>query len=161
MNSISPRFRLQEGRKTFINRLSLITGQRHINLLVSACHKINCSDSRLMASMKTRAGRLISPPYQQQPLVNSKGSACGKGLKCIIYALVDLIETENVMFHSTAPLISRQSPTNVVAQLQPPHSPHPPLDFYLVRQIRQRGRLSSLPDWAHRGAKEAEVQHYL
>lgn len=97
-------------------------------------HHIKCSDSRLTAVMRSRT-ELISVSYQQQPHVNSKGSLCSKILKCIIYALVDLIETENVMFHSSTLLISRQSPTNVVALLQAPSAPRP----RLVGQIRQRG----------------------
>lgn len=68
-----------------------------------------------MTSMKIHAVGLISVWYQQQPPVNSKDFSHSKDLKCIIYALVDLIETENVMFHSSASLISTQLPTDVVA----------------------------------------------
>lgn len=68
-----------------------------------------------MTPMKVHAVGLISVRYQQQPPVNSKGFSHSKDLKCIIYALVDLIETENVMFHSSASLISTQLPTDVVA----------------------------------------------
>lgn len=73
-----------------------------------------------MTSMKIHAVGLISVRYQQQPLLNSKGFSHSKDLKCIIYALVDLIETENVMFHSSASLISTQLPTDVVALSQAP-----------------------------------------
>lgn len=38
--------------------------------------------------------------------------------QCIMYALVELIETENVMFHSNALLIGRFSLTRLVRQLQ-------------------------------------------
>ncbi len=115
-------------------------------------HQIKCPDSRLTALMNSRA-ELISVSYQQQPHVNSKGSSCSKVLKCIIYALVDLIETENVMFHSSTLLISRQSPTNVVALLQAPSAPRP----RLVGQIRQRGE-ALISTWLNLH-KEAEVQH--
>ncbi len=113
---------------------------------------IKCSDSRLTALMNSRA-ELISVSYQQQPHVNSKGSSCSKVSKCIIYALVDLIETENVMFHSSTLLMSRQSPTNVVALLQAPSAPGP----RLVGQIRQRGE-ALISTWLNLH-KEAEVQH--
>lgn len=102
-------FNSKNGRPTF-----------HADVLI--CHHIKCSESRLTALMNSRT-ELISVSYQQQPHVNSKGSSRSKVLKCIIYALVDLIETENVMFHSSTFLISRQSPTNVVALLQAPSAP--------------------------------------
>lgn len=104
----------------FVNHRILNASWRRINLLVSAWHKINCSDSRLMTSVKMHAVRLISVPYQQQPSVNSKGFSHSKDLKCIIYALVDLIETENVMFHSSASLITTQLLTDVVALSEGP-----------------------------------------
>lgn len=116
-------------------------------------HHIKCSDSRRLTALMNSRAELISVSYQQQPHVNSKGSSCSKVLKCIIYALVDLIETENVMFHSSTLLISRQSPTNVVALLQAPSAPRP----RLVGQIRQRGE-ALISTWLNLH-KEAEVQH--
>lgn len=106
-------FHFKDGRSTFLLRVCI---WRRI------CHHIKCSESRLTVLMNSRT-ELISVSYQQQPHVNSKGYLCSKVLKCIIYALVDLIETENVMFHSSSLLISRQSPTNVVALLQAPSAP--------------------------------------
>jgi len=69
-------------------------------------------NSQISSALLTNAA---SFPHMSSSVHHSEGT---KPPPCIMYALIDLIETENVMFHSGALLIGWLSVTRLVRQLE-------------------------------------------
>lgn len=83
-----------------------------IHLRLTNLTAIRGANSQLSSTPSTTAA---SFPHMSSSVHHSEGT---KPLPCIMYALIDLIETENVMFHSGALLIGRLSVTRLARQLQ-------------------------------------------
>ncbi len=83
-----------------------------IHLKLTNLTAICSTNSQLSSALSTTAA---SFPHMSSSVHHSEGT---KPPPCIMYALIDLIETENVMFHSGALLIGWLSVTRLVRQLQ-------------------------------------------